>query len=713
MKSFDQMPYHPMTEQIVDILCERSQNKQRMFFRIACQYYWGVLASQMHTKVVGWGSTPIPLNIYALNLGVSGFGKGFSTGLIESEVISKFRANFMDNTFHLQAETNINALAKHKALHKGTDITEETERLIKEFNAAGALMFSFDDATMAAVKQMRHKLIIAGSGAVNLQVDEVGAKLVNQEDVLAGFLELYDTGKMKDKLIKNGQDNQRVERIEGQTPANMLLFGTPSKVMDGGKTQEYLEAMLEMGYARRCLFGYSTHLEKDTTSDAQTLVQLLTNSKSDAILNNIATHLEQLADYPNLSKEITIQEAEAVYLMEYKINCSERAEQFKDHEFSLKAEMDHRYFKVLKLAGCYAFLDYSPVITIDHLDYAIRIVEDSGEHFKRLMTPEYNYEKLAKYLAALNQPVTLPDLEYALPYFRGSRQQKEYLIEYATAWGYKNNVVIKKSFDNNIMFLAADSLKQTNIDEMIMSISTRLSEGYEAKRVPFEQLHLLATNNEYHWCSHHFQGEIRRAENALPLFNMIVLDIDGTMPLNVAQDLLKQYRAFFYTTKSHTEEVHRYRIILPINYEVEMDREEYNACMDAVLQTLPFECDPATKDIARKWMCNEGEYFYQEGELFDILPFIPNTSRSDERQQAFQNQSDLDNLERWVLNHTGSGNRNDQIYKYAMVLADAGKSLEQIGELARSLNNKLSDRLSDEEIMNTVLKSVSNKMNRK
>ena len=54
---------------------------------------------------------------------------------------------------------------------------------------------------------------------------------------------------------------------------------------------------------------------------------------------------------------------------------------------------------------------------------------------------------------------------------------------------------------------------------------------------------------------------------------MIVLDIDGTMPLNVAQDLLKQYRAFFYTTKSHTEEVHRYRIILPINYEVEMDRE--------------------------------------------------------------------------------------------------------------------------------------------
>lgn len=712
MKPIDDMKYHPVTEQIVDILCERSQNKERMFFRIACSYYWGLLSAQMHSKIVGWGSTPIPVNIYAMNLAVSGYGKGFSTGLIESQVIQKFRQNFMDNTFHLQASENMDAIARHKALHKGTTPDEELERLYKEFNTAGALMFSFDEATLAAVKQMRHKLLLGGAGAVNLQVDEVGAKLVNQEDVLAGFLELYDTGTMKDKLIKSSADNQRVERIEGQTPANMLLFGTPSKVLDGGRTQDYLMEMLEMGYARRCLFGYSTKVVKDTETDAHTLVQLLTSSKSTAALEAISDSLEKLADYPNLNKDIEIRQAEAVYLMEYKIDCSKRATQFKDCDAALRAEMEHRYFKVLKLAGAYAFMDYSDHITVDHIEHAIRLTEDSGEDFKRLMTPEYNYEKLAKYLADLGQRVTLPDLEHDLPYFRGSKQQKDYLIEYATAWGYKNNIVLKKSFDSNIMFLSAESLEETNIDEMIISTSTRLSEDYEPLRVPFSELHMLGENNTYHWCSHHFNGGIRRIENAQPQFNMLVLDIDGTLPLNVAKELLAKYQFMSYTTKSHTDEVNRYRIIMPINYVLNLDREEYRECMQAVLQTLPFECDPATADIARKWMCNEGDVYVNEGELFDILPFIPNTSRNEERQAHFQTQSDLDNLERWVINNTGSGNRNDQIYKYAMVLADAGKDLEEIGNLVRSMNDKLSDKLSDEEIMNTVLRSVSGKMTR-
>lgn len=712
MKPYDQMGYHPLTEQVVDVLCERSQNKERMFFRIACAYYWGVLASQMHTKVVGWGSTPLPINIYALNLAVSGYGKGFSTGLIESEVINKFRNNFMENTFLIKSQESIENLARTKAAHKGTTEAEELERIYKEFNGAGALMFSFDDATMAAVKQMRHKLLLGGAGAVNLQVDEVGAKLVNQEDVLAGFLELYDTGNLKDKLIKNGTDNTRVERIEGQTPANMLLFGTPSKVMDGGKTQEYLEAMLEMGYARRCLFGFSTKLVKDNQQDAKALVQLLTSSQSNATLAGISSHLEQLADYPNLGKHIPIKEDEAVLLMQYRLDCNRRAEAYREHEFSLKAEMEHRYFKVLKLAGCYAFLDYSPNITEQHLEYAIRLVEDSGLEFKRLMTPEYNYEKLAKYLADIGRPVTLPDLVHDLPYFRGSRQQKDELLEYARAWGYNNHIVIKSAVKNSITFYSADALKETDIDELIMSYSEHIAEGYAPVRAAWDQMVNMSTTSDIHWCSHHFTGGVRRAENAIPLFNMIVLDIDGTLPIDVAKELLQDYRAFYYTTKSHTDEAHRYRIVLPINYEISLSREEYSECMEAVMESLPFACDQASKDIARKWQSNVGHHYYNEGKLFDILPFIPNTSRSEERQALMHSQRDLDNLERWVINHTASGNRNDQMYKYAMILADAGKNLVEINELVRTLNSKLSDKLSDDELSNTVLKSLASKFQR-
>ena len=42
----------------------------------------------------------------------------------------------------------------------------------------------------------------------------------------------------------------------------MLLFGTPAKLLDGGATESLLMEMLEMGYARRCFFGFSRNSTK-------------------------------------------------------------------------------------------------------------------------------------------------------------------------------------------------------------------------------------------------------------------------------------------------------------------------------------------------------------------------------------------------------------------------------------------------------------------
>ena len=150
--------------------------------------------------------------------------------------------------------------------------------------------------------------------------------------------------------------------------------------------------------------------------------------------------------------------------MEYKIHCDRRAEQLKEHEHILRSELENRFFKVLKLAAAYAFRDYSPNIRIHHLEAAMKLAEDSGRDFTRLMQPEFDYEKVAKYLADCGTAVTLPDLEQALPCFRGSKQQKDQMLEYAVAWAYKNNIIIKKLYDGNILFLRGESLRKTDID---------------------------------------------------------------------------------------------------------------------------------------------------------------------------------------------------------------------------------------------------------
>ena len=104
---------------------------------------------------------------------------------------------------------------------------------------------------------MREKLLLAGAGSMNLELDEVGSNMSANVDVLNTFLELYDIGLIKQKLIKNTAENIRSEELPGNTPTNLMMFGTPTKLLDGGRVEEEFKQFLETGYARRLLFGYT------------------------------------------------------------------------------------------------------------------------------------------------------------------------------------------------------------------------------------------------------------------------------------------------------------------------------------------------------------------------------------------------------------------------------------------------------------------------
>ena len=117
------------------------------------------------------------------------------------------------------------------------EFDDAKEDLTRHFERLGELAFSFDSATTPAVKQMREKLLLAGAGSMNLELDEVGSNMSGNSEVLTSFLELYDVGKIKQKLIKNTTENIRSRELPGITPTNLMMFGTPSKLLDGGATE--------------------------------------------------------------------------------------------------------------------------------------------------------------------------------------------------------------------------------------------------------------------------------------------------------------------------------------------------------------------------------------------------------------------------------------------------------------------------------------------
>jgi len=374
MRDFENLTDHRAVTEIVDVICDKTQNRSRNFFRVEAAFFLAKMASSMRAKIKTKDRGVIPVNMYALALATSGFGKGHSVSIFENSFLKGFRNRFMEQSFNDLSERNMLKIANSRAAYKNTDPGMEEEKLKKEFLSAGAYPFTFDSGTTPAVKQLRQKLLIAGAGSINLQIDEIGSNLVNNEEILNTYLELYDLGRTKTKLTKNSTDNTRGQDIDGPTPANMLLFGTPSKLLDGGGTEDRFFDMLQTGYARRCIFAWGQRDRAAAAMTAEEIYARLTNKQNSALVSRWSAKFTKLADPLKHEWEMELQDDVAIELLKYKIMCEAHADALPEHCEMQKAELSHRYFKTLKLAGVYAYIDEAPIISMDNLYHAIKLV---------------------------------------------------------------------------------------------------------------------------------------------------------------------------------------------------------------------------------------------------------------------------------------------------------------------------------------------------
>ncbi len=706
-----QIPHHPAVEDIVDVLCNKTQNIDRGFFRAEVAYFLAKMASSTRASIITKDRGEIPVNLYVLALATSGFGKGHSVHIVENEFLKGFKTRFMEDTFGTISEQNLWVIANSRAARNGTDQQEEFEKAEKEWKQAGAMPFTFDSGTPPAVKQLRRKLLLSSAGSINFQVDEIGSNLLGVSDVLTLFLELFDQGMVKEKLTKNTAENTRSEELDGKTPTNALLFGTPSKLLDGGQTEDQFYSFLETGYARRCLFGFGLHQRAGEVLTPEEIFKRLTQQENTDTVTRWANHFHSLADPSVFGWKMVVEDDVAIQLLSYKIACEHASDLLAEHEDIKKAELSHRYFKALKLAGAYAFVDQSVEVEMDHLLSAIKLVEESGEAFQTILNREKAYVKLAKYIAGVGSEVTHADLHEALPFYKSSNAARNEMMTLATAWGYKKHIIIKKSFIDGIEFFKGETLQETDINEIIVSYSGHWAYNFIAEKVPFDQLHNLTQAPGYHWSNHHFRNEHRAEENVIAGFNTIVLDVDEGTSIDLAAELMKDYKFLIYTTKRHQTEGHgdRFRIILPINYTLQLDNEEYKEFMRSIFAWLPFKTDESYDKREKKSETYEGGQFVynMDGDLFDALDFIPKTSRNEQHKANFQKLESLDNLERWFAQRMAMGNRNNNMLKYAMALVDNGLSLFEVQNNVHAFNKKLNNPLSENEIDSTIMVSVA------
>ena len=710
MEQYQGLPYHPTMEKVVDILRKKTQNEDPIFFRLVVSYFFSKIASMMRVHVILGDNQIIPVNMYAINLASSGSGKGHSISIIEEHIISAFRQKFLEITFPAVAKKRLLKLANERAIRDDTDPQEEYVRAQAEFEELGNLLFAFDSGTTPALKQMRTKLLMASAGSMNFECDEIGSNLTGNTEILNAFLELFDMGRIKQKLIKNTRENVRAEDLTGSTPTNMLLFGTPTKLLDGSKTEDDFYTMLDIGYARRCYFGFSRVRQSKQGQTAQDLYNLYHDAATTKFLMQLNDKFGMLSDPAAFHQKMKMKHDVLLALYDYQIACQKHADTLSEYDDVRKAEIAHRYFKVAKLAAVYAYVDKSIFVTMDHLHYAIAMAEMSGKALQGILNRDRPYVKLANYICNVGQELTHADLTEDLPFYKGTEQAKREMLNLAIAHGYKQGMYIRSELVDGIQFFSGKKAQETNLDEIIFAYSKQLAKAYVPKRAPFNQLHRLVNKNGYHWINHHLRDNYRDAEHVIPGANIIVLDIENSVDLDTAKYLLEEYTWLIHTTKRHTGKAHRYRIIMPLSHHVELDGKDYKEFMHNIYTWLPLDVDTQTGQRERKWMTCKGNYWYNSGQLLDTLQFIPKTKKADDRKQLVAGQTNLTALEQWYINTAQHGNRNHKLCAYSLALVEMGHNEDSIRSMVMDLNQKMPDPLDDSEILSTIMRTVTKRI---
>ena len=178
------MDYHPFTEKIVDAMQKKIPAAPKHMFRCLLAYFFCKAASTMRTDIITDVRGTIPVNAFLFNLAPSGIGKNYSVNIIEKNILDGFKKIFLEQVLPIIAEENLNNIATQRAYAANEDPDSMLTGVMSEYNSLGQMRFSFKKATAAAIQQLQQKLLMAGAGSMNLEIDEIGLNLLAANEAL-------------------------------------------------------------------------------------------------------------------------------------------------------------------------------------------------------------------------------------------------------------------------------------------------------------------------------------------------------------------------------------------------------------------------------------------------------------------------------------------------------------------------------------------------
>lgn len=658
----------------------------KRYARLVSLYGVASIANSIRTEVViPTDNETMPINLYGVGLAGSGISKSKTVNYVTSWIEECWR--------------DIKELGNKRLEVIDPFQLEEINDMTKD---GVSVEYYYKSITDASLTKLIRILDIADYGSVNLIIDEFASVIGRDYELLSSsVLEIFDRG----RLSVNLRATSKVKRANNPIPFCFLGFGSSHLLFESDTaTEKLFMDLLLTGLARRSIF-----VNVKTTINKYTLDIDSDISKDIALVKNRFKEIVSNYDHKTLS---LTDEAKELYRATEKDNIEQSA-LVSEYKAIQKIYCRNIYWLALKISGIYAVANLHTEVTKEDYLNALEVVNDSYNDLISTVNRKEKYEILVDYLLERGETESEYTLTKELPFYKEIKNKRQFL-ELAKGYAYDNNITLQIQDKRNITFYNARGKVKTDLDKpLLFSYSEDMAEGYFTNEtVVWRDFYKVLTADGICYSAHSFKDGKRSNDTALTGFQLIILDIDGGVDLETAKILFSEYTYLIATTRNHQKEKKgkiedRFRIVLPMEYTLDLDAETYTQMMKNLFEDLPIEVDKLS-DIGRMYFSSaESKYWYNDGVLFSADKYIPHTQEEDlyKKEGVKLSKKNINGISQWCIRNQ-SGGRNNTLIKLALLLVDKGFTHDEAKEEIKRVNQQFDSPLSQSELERTIFKTL-------
>ena len=679
-----------MISDIVNLLSgEDNKEDVKRYSRLVTLFGLSLVVNGVRCNVlIPNDNKPMPINVYSVALGGSGLGKTRSVNYMK-EFIEPAMAEIKRKT-----QSRVEMLDPFNS--------EEIMDLTKD---GVTISDTYKSLTDASTLKLMRVLDLSDYYSINYIIDEFASVVQKDYEMLSStILEIYDRGYVPVNL----RATSKTAKATSPIPLNMMAFGSPHLLWEGDSaTEKAFIDLLQAGLARRCLFvNVETSVNKYVLDGVSKIAEIK------AVKDKFIA-IQEKYDHKDLSLS---DEAKRLYLDYHDRNVEDSVEVSEFNQLE-KIYKRNTYWLALKISALIAVSKMADRVEVEHYQEAIDIVSDSIVDFVSMLNRPEKYEIVVDWLLEQGTEENEYTLTSKLPFYKDVKNKRQFL-ELMKGYAFQKNITLMIQEKQNISFYSAKGRKKVDLTQpLLFSYSADMAKDYyDNDDFVWSDLYKVITSkNKICYSAHGFENGHRTKDNALEGFELVILDIDDSTSLEMAKLLFEDYTYLIATTRSHQKEKNgvvcdRFRIILPMKDRLELNKDQYSKFYEAMMDDLPIEVDGACKDISRMFFSSEGEYFYNEGVMFDASKYIPNTQESEiyNKEGVKLAKKNINGIGQYIIRNEGGG-RNNQLTKYALLLMDTGYSHDECKEEVLRLNKQFQSPLAESEIKRTIFKTIERK----